>query len=358
MGVQFSLIDELEKAVQSGSQEKRLEALRQVTDLFIRASDNLSESQVAMFDDVLGYLIKTVESRALIELGERLAPVENAPIEVIRRLAHDDEIAVAGPVLTHSMRLTTDDLIEIAQEKGEEHRFAISGRAQLDEALTSVLLEYGERKVLLRLSSHPGARFSDAGFAALITKSQQEDSILEAISQRIDLPAAALQDLLIRASDTLRERLLSVANPVLRTVMQNTLKRYTDTIRNEVAEQQSAARTVVMDINRRGQLNESTICYFAQRKWRDEVIIAVELITASKFEFVERALGAGIREATLVLGKAAGFRWSTTCALIEMNDEALPAADAAALEAEYAKLTQYTAQRTLRFWQVKSALAG
>jgi uncharacterized protein (DUF2336 family) len=78
-----------------------------------------------------------MESTALIELSERLAPVNNAPINVVNTLARDDEIAIAAPVLSLSDRLTTADLIEIAMAKSQAHLLAISKRSSLGESLTT-----------------------------------------------------------------------------------------------------------------------------------------------------------------------------------------------------------------------------
>src|SRR5690606_15806534 len=110
-----SLIGELESAIHSGSKEKRVATLRRVTDLFLTGADRFTQDQIDVFDDVIGLLVHRIEGKALAELSERLAPVEKAPIEVIRRLARDDEIAIAAPVLSQSQRLTSQDLIEVAR---------------------------------------------------------------------------------------------------------------------------------------------------------------------------------------------------------------------------------------------------
>src|ERR1700722_20419237 len=107
--VSNSLIIELEEAVQSRSADKRIETLRRITDLFLVEADRLNDEQISLFDDVLGKLIHRIETKALAELSSRLAPIDNAPIDVIRRLARSDEIIVAGPVLKTSARLTASD---------------------------------------------------------------------------------------------------------------------------------------------------------------------------------------------------------------------------------------------------------
>src|SRR3954465_3821054 len=90
-----SIIAELEDAVRGGSSARRVETLRQGTDLFLNDGEPLSEDQVRVFDDVLCLLIARVETRARAELSKRLAPLDYAPFEVIQPLATDHEIAVS-----------------------------------------------------------------------------------------------------------------------------------------------------------------------------------------------------------------------------------------------------------------------
>ena len=89
---QESLISDLEEAVKAGSPEKHIQTLRHVTDLFLNDADKFSEDQIAVFDDVLCLLINRIETKAKAELGERLAPIDNAPVDVIQKLARDNEI--------------------------------------------------------------------------------------------------------------------------------------------------------------------------------------------------------------------------------------------------------------------------
>ena len=97
------------------------ETLRRVTDLFLAGADRFTEDQVLLFENVLGFLVQRIETRARAELSTRLALVGNAPSRVIRRLALDDEIMVAEPVLAGSPRLTADDLIQVASTKSQGH---------------------------------------------------------------------------------------------------------------------------------------------------------------------------------------------------------------------------------------------
>src|SRR3982750_2892552 len=101
-----ALMAELEVAVKIGTPEKRGETLRRVTNLFLGESDKLNEQQISVFDDVLIHLIQRIETKALVQLSSVLGPLDNAPIEVVRRLANHEELSVAGPVLAQSSRLS------------------------------------------------------------------------------------------------------------------------------------------------------------------------------------------------------------------------------------------------------------
>src|SRR5262245_3222345 len=156
MSTHGSLIQDLEQAIARGTDAARAAALRQVTDLFVSCADRLTDDQVVLFDDVMERLIEHIETLALIELSERLAPLDNAPLQTVRRLAYDDDIDVARPVLTRSRRLAESDLIALAKTKGQSHLLAISERSELNEALAAVLVVRGDTMVRAERCREPG----------------------------------------------------------------------------------------------------------------------------------------------------------------------------------------------------------
>ena len=176
-----SISDEVEAAIKAASADKHLETVRRVTDLFLAHADGYTGEQIELFGDVLERLIKTIEIRALADVSARialaemstqLASVKQAPPGVIRRLARHDEISIARPVLTESARLTPEDLVELAETKGEQHLLAISGRWWLTEVVTDALLKRHYPSVSLRLVSNPGAKMSAAGFAIVLKQAE------------------------------------------------------------------------------------------------------------------------------------------------------------------------------------------
>ncbi|MGE3149744.1 MAG: DUF2336 domain-containing protein [Pseudorhodoplanes sp.] len=353
-------IAELEQAVQSGSKEKRVETLRRVTDLFLTTGDKLNETQIDVFDNVLGLLVQGIEKRALADLSGRIATVQNAPVETIRALAHDDEISVAGPILTHSPRLTAEDLIGIVNTKSQAHLLAVSARSEVEERVTSALVERGNHHVLLKLSSNPGARFTAESYSSLIDKANTNQSILEALGLRADLPLKFLKEILSRASDFLRTRLAAAASPELRASIRKILNEISAGIEN-AADLQQAAQLAISELNRRGELKETAILRFASRGERNEVVAALALLNSCPIDVVDQIFSSSKIEARLVPCKATSLGWLTVLTILRMiatSNALLSREDESDLRNAYELLTPEAAQRTLRFWQVRSKVTS
>src|SRR3974390_2572327 len=154
MATPASLIPELEDAICNGTAERRAEMLRRITNLFVDQAGYYNEEHVGVFDEVLLRLIAEIETKTFIELAHRLSPVDNAPIQLMLRLAKDDEIAIAGPVLSRSARLGEADLVGIASTKGSHHLLAISTRNVIGEAVTEVLINRGDSEVVRSVASN------------------------------------------------------------------------------------------------------------------------------------------------------------------------------------------------------------
>lgn len=355
-----SIIAELEVAVQSGSAETRVNTLRRVTDLFLHGADRLNDEQISVFDDVLCLLASRIESKALAELSERLAPVDNAPIEVIRRLARDDEINVAGPVLAESKKLTSQDLTDIARTYGQSHLLAISGRDRLEEAVTDVLVERGSGEVVCKLAANSGARFSETGYGRLVKKAEDNDALAEKVGLRLDIPPHLRRDLLSRATDAVRSKLLSLAPPQAR----DEILRVLATVKNAVASETerphdfSAAEQLIRAMHGDGTLNDAAVRRFAYRGEFDEVTVALALLCSAPLKVIAELMVGMRNDAVLLPCKAAGLQWPTVeCILRNRHGNRGPSPQVIDIARnEFTRLSMVTAQKALRFLQVHATV--
>ena len=353
----YSIISELEDAVSGGSSAKRVSTLRRVTDLFLHDGERLSEEQVKVFDDVLCILIARVETRARAELARRLAPIDYAPFEVIEHLAFDNEIEVAADVLTNSSRLGTEALVKIASSRSQDHLLAISGRANLPESVTDVIVDRGEGKVIHRLANNASARFSEAGYTGLIAHAQGDDALIEILGLRVDLPIQFLRDLLRRAKDAVCARLLAIAPPAV----QEEIRRVLSTIGREeprpvrdfaVAEQ---LVKLMKDLN---ELDEAAIVKFVGSGKFDEVAAALAILNDVPTELMARVLEGTRADLLLIPCKSAGLDWMVVETILRRRPGVPPIGDKTLWQAhrDYGRLSAETAQRTVRFWQLHNRI--
>ena len=352
-----SIIAELEDAVRSGSSDKRVSTLRRVTDLFLHDGERLSEDQIKLFDNVLCHLVTRVENRARAELSARLAPIDYAPFDVIQHLARDDEIAVAGRVLATSSRLRTSDLVEIASTKGQDHLLAISGRTNLPEAVTDVIVDRGEHKVICRLANNAGARFSDTGYSKIVARSEADAELIEILGLRVDLPLKFLRDLLKRATDAVRDRLMALAPPELKEEISRVIKAISEAAL-EKARDFSRAETLVKRLKDANELNDDAIIRFAETKQFDEVSASLAVLGSVPTEMMARLLEGPRSDLILIPCKSGGLSWVTVESILCNRPSKQKIAEATLRVAakDYGKLSLETAQRTLRFWQVHDKL--
>ncbi len=349
----WSLIAELETAVSGSDPQKRAEILRRVTDLFLHDSDRLNDQQVAVFDDVLVHLVANIEARALAQLSGSLAPVPNAPYETVRKLAFDDRITIAAPVIARSPRLSDADLIGIASSKSDDHLFAMSGRAALSEAVTDVLVDRGSARVAHRLAENTGARLSHAGYASLVTRSERDPQLAVKLGFRIDLPIQLLRQLLERATELVRTKLLSAVSPERRAQIENALLGIASDVSREVTKSYefTSAEDLVKRMNRDGKLNEQVLLGFVNERRYEEAISTIALFCGATPGLIENLMKNRKFDGILVACKAAKLSWSTVSVILRTRFTHYSISENELEEARRAflALSQNAAQRTLRF---------
>ncbi|MBX3518982.1 MAG: DUF2336 domain-containing protein [Xanthobacteraceae bacterium] len=348
----LALMSELEDALQSGAPERRVELLRRITDLFLNDANRLNEAQVGVFDEILTHLAHRIEERVLSQISLKLAPVRNAPPNMITLLASDDNIAVAGPVLAQSDRLAEHDLIEIAKSKGQTHLLAIAIRAQLSEAITDILIERGDKRVVGKLARNSGARFSQGGYEMIVSRADGDDELTENLGLRIDIPLSLLKQLLMRATNLVRSRLLASADPEKQRQIQEAMMSVAEELGLGAFGYRdlAAAENIVKRLNREGKLNERVLVGFAQQKKFDEVSATLSLFCGAPVDFVAGLLQDDHHVGLLVACKAGKMSWPTAATILSANFSNHGLSGTALEEAEksYWLFSELSAQRKLQ----------
>lgn len=350
------LVADLEKAIHEGRQDKRVAILRQVTDLFVVGAQGFNEQHVELIGDVLTRLADHVENEVLAELSVKVAPLANAPNAIIQTFARHDEIGIAGPVLTQSPRLSDADLVEIAKSKGQQHLGAISERARLTAAVTEVLVERGDNSVVLKLSRNRGAVFSKAGFGALAKRAEDNGELAENLGNRLDVPPAVLRELMAKATEEVRARLLRGTSPEGQAAIRKAIDAVSARMMSEVSTPRDFRRAekLVDELKQMGRLDETSIVNFAEAGQYEEMVVSLSRLCLAPIDLIDPLVQNPSYDGLLTVCKACDFKWATFSAILahRFPGHPLSPADRDKAYAEYHKMSLATAKRIYRFWLV------
>jgi Uncharacterised protein conserved in bacteria (DUF2336) len=355
-----SFLRDLDDAVLRGTTESRTRALWHTTDLMI--TGRYSEDEIWTFGEVIGRLADEIEVAARAQLAKRLAQFDKAPVNIIHKLAFDDSIEVAGPILQESNRLEPYALVANVCTKDQSHMLAITKRKSIDESVTDVLVTRGNQEVVKSVANNDGARFSDFGFLHMIKRAEGDSILAEQLGLRGDIPRHVFQQLIAKASDDVRKR-LQHERPTMVDQIQTSVTDVAGELQSKfgpVSRTYFVAKRVVTTQHRQGNLNENSISGYARSHKLDEVTIGLSLLCALPGDVIERAVLDKNREMLLILAKALDFSWATTMSLLFLGakDHRITAKDLKDTESEYNRLNVETSRSVLKFYQSRKNAGG
>jgi uncharacterized protein (DUF2336 family) len=348
-----SFLRDLDDAVARGTPESRMRALWHTTDLLI--AGRYSDEEIWTFGEVIGRLADEIEVAARAQLAKRVARIDNAPANIIHKLAFDDSIEVAGPVLQGSGSLESYALVANVCTKSQSHMLAISKRTSIEETVTDVLVTRGNQEVVNSVATNKGARFSEFGFLHMIKRAEGDSILAEQLGLRKDIPRHIFQQLIAKASDDVKKR-LERERPAMLGEIQSSVADVAGVLQSKlgpVSRGHFVAKRVVATQHRQGNLNEDSISEYARFHKLEEVTIGLSLLCAVPADVIERVLLDKNREMLLVLAKALDFSWETTMALLFLGakDHRITTNELSSLEIEFGRLNIETSRSVLQFYQ-------
>jgi uncharacterized protein (DUF2336 family) len=354
-----SFLAELDDAVLQGSTESRLRALWHATDLLI--AGRYTEDQIWIFGEVIGRLADEIEVAARAKLAKRLAHTDNAPINIINKLAFDDSIDVASPVLQHSERLDAKTLVINIRTKSQLHLLSISKRSSIPVLVTDELVTRGNREVVNSVATNNGARLSDFGFLHMIKRSETDSILAEQLGLRKEIPRHMFQQLIAKASDDVKRK-LERERPDLIGQIQTSVTDVTGALQSKfgpASKSYFTAKRVIAVQHRYGNLNENSILEYARSHKIEEATVGLSLLCSLPVDVVERALVDSNREMTLILAKALDFAWETAMSLLFLGaqDHRISARDLDGMREEFARLNHETSRSVLKLYQSRKSAA-
>lgn len=352
-----TLIDELEDALPSRTMAERANVLRRITDLFLFGSAKRSDAEIAVFDDVMTRLAAEIETSVRAELARRLATIPNVPPNLIRKLASDAAIEVAGPVLMSSQQLDEDAILGTAKTASQDHLLAISQRAYISPPVTDELVQRGDRKVALSVIGNEGAQFSDQGQLVLLERSKDDGELAVGIWLRRDIPHHHLLKLLNVASENVR-RTLETFDRQRTNLIRNTVVEVSNDLQNLMRVQvrdYSAVHRMISVLHDAGELDGAKIQEVASSGQFEATTLALAMLCDLPIGACERAMVQERAELVLLLAKAAGLSWETTRAIVRLRASSggLPEPDLENDMKTFCRLRHETARKAIQFVRMR-----
>ncbi len=349
-----NLISDLERALTTRSTEAGV-MLHQLTELFLVNVGHYSADQVDVYDGLLNELVKKVEIAARLKLSQRLASIDGGPAKTICSLALDDAIEVAEPILSQSNVLDDDTLARCISTKGQEYLLAVATRNKISEAICSRLIARGDRRVLGILAGNPGATISDPSFGILVKKSENDDWLSECVAGRQDIPQHHLRELLLKASEIVRQRLMA-AHPELHDTIREIFPGPTTSVTNKVGlsiDYKSAERTVSSR-----EITEEVVREFASDNKVGEVIVSIARLSRLSVDEIGLLFMGTWTSPVAVILKAIGFNLPTLEMIYRsrLSDGEQVRADLIRTKAEFIAIRRPTAERIVRYFYAKRAV--
>ncbi|HZB93821.1 MAG TPA: DUF2336 domain-containing protein [Stellaceae bacterium] len=165
---------------------------------------SLSPEERAIAEDIVRALTRDAALRVRQALADQLKESHTVPRDVAVALAHDVD-TVSLPILTHSLVLTDEDLVEIIRCSGGAKQVAIAARDHVSAAVADAIVAADEPAALATLVANDGAQLEEATLQQVLDRHGGNDLIKEPMARRAQLPVTVLERLVTAASAGIRD---------------------------------------------------------------------------------------------------------------------------------------------------------
>lgn len=347
--------DSLVALAHEKSSDQRRTLLSGLTDMFLDNDDNLSDKESTLFADVMCRVLDQVEVVARAELAGRVADSPNTPTAVASKLARDEDISVAEPILRSSPVLSDDDLVEIARSQSQDHLLAMSARETLSEAVTDVLVDRGDNRVLETVSGNEGASFSQHGMTQLIEHARSNPEVRTALQNRSDLDTNMQASLTRILEESLKERLKDVDGAdIVSEIAKNAASMLEEEL-NSARNDRIGAKIILQEVKSgKRDLGQALEELSTENRFGD-----VGIVLAGYCDLPEKmVLSAMLKEDPgpfMVICRANGIAQKRFAEIARLRSRRVGGdeADVLMMLDKYQKIATYAAERTFRFLKVR-----
>jgi len=254
--------------------------------------------------DTLETLAKDELTRARQILAEALQDVAGAPAPVIRKLAFDTELVVAGPILENSPVLNDEDLMEIIERGSTTGRLSfISKRKDVTEGVSEAIVATADEYAVALLLANPSAQIRETTLDRVVDEAKDVISWHAPLVSRPQISGYAAKRLAGFVAANLI-RVLSIRSDLEPDVLEEVKKAVTNRIEGGESDLKDAiqledtetplevAMGKVQKLKDKGDLNEARVRKMVSGGKKEEVIAALAIMNEVPAVAVQKAINA------------------------------------------------------------------
>jgi Uncharacterised protein conserved in bacteria (DUF2336) len=354
---------QLTKLAVERSPEKRLELLHKVTDLYFEGVGEHTTSESYLFNEIMERIVDMFSRDMKREVSASLAILPDFPGTIVRKLADDEDVEVARPVLRSALSLTEDDLVRLAQRGSQAHLTAIAGRATLPEKVTDVLIDRGGREVVHTVTANHGARFSDYGMGRLVEKCEEDVDLRELLVERPDLSPHVVEKLVPLLSESLvmklAERGYEVHGALPPDMIAQLRQRFTAALKQR--KENILRVSLVIDQIRQGkmQLDDAVRHVAESGRLLDAAALLAAFVRLERDQVFQQ-IYRGQLQTVLIICRALDLTWPTLDAILAVRaaKQQVRYFSDPTVRRDYEAVDPLIAQRAIRFLRVRQVAIG
>lgn len=340
------------------SSESRRELLRKVTE----ALDNPcpGDRNIQELDGLLSAVAADYSAHVRADLA-KLVSSRDGLFTCSAQLFAMDDIEVARPVLQHSRALNDNTLLQVIEQKSQDHLMAVTQRQTISPVVSHALVERGNDDVVSSLLSNDGAQIRAETFEAVTVRALDGARLQDPLVKRKDVPIALLNDLYMSVEKTLREEILRKLGDVPPEEIERTFRKNRKVLSKaygDAPDDMGAALKRIDLLTRQNGLRPPVLVSLLREGQgsRTAFKLAFARLADVEFDMIQRVVEGGDLDTMALLCRGAGFDRPLFVALaigLDGRDRALGGAE------EFGKLYESVpveaAQRALRFWKIRKA---
>ncbi len=201
------LAKELVQLAAEQSSDKRLKLLRHITDAYLVSDEQSFPAAHYLFDELVARILEAIGVHDRAQASTHFSAMAKIPNSMAHRLATDEDINVASPMVENYHGLSEETLLAVATKGSQDHLRSIANRSAVHPPVSDIVVERGDEKTVRKIAGHQRAKFSSRGMRTLARKSEKDAELQYLLVDRADLSLEAIGILLPMVSHELADRL-------------------------------------------------------------------------------------------------------------------------------------------------------